>query len=48
MTVIGGSFNPISTGLFLAGVALWGMFSITPLSLKLDYSNFAQNYFGIR
>ena len=22
--------------------------SITPLSLKLDYSNFVQNYFGIR
>ena len=22
--------------------------SITPLSLKLEYSNFVQNYFGIR
>ena len=22
--------------------------SVTPLSLKLDYSNFVQNYFGIR
>ena len=37
---------------FLAGEALGeGMFptpSLTPLSLKLDYSNFVQNYFGIR
>ena len=44
--------NPISTRLFLAGVVLRGGCvprpSITLLSLKLDYSNFAQNYFGIR
>ena len=45
-------FNPITTGLFLAGVAGagGGMFStpsLTSLSLKLDYSNFVQNYFGI-
>ena len=37
---------------FLTLLAPGGMFStpssITPLSLKLDYSNFVQNYFGIR
>ena len=27
----------------------WGIFHpLTPLSLKLDYSNFVQNYFGIK
>ena len=41
--------NPISTGLFCLGVALGGggVFhppSITPLSLKLDCSNFVQSY----
>ena len=38
---------------FLAGVGPGGGVcfpppSITPLSLKLDYSNFVHNYFGIR
>ena len=48
-------FNSISTRLFWAGVATeggggWGVStpSITPLSLKLDCSNFVQSYFGIR
>ena len=46
-------FNPISTGLFCLVVALGGgggVFhppSITPLSLKLDCSNFVQSYFQI-
>ena len=45
-------FNPISTGLFCLVVALGGgVFhpppSITPLSLKLDCSNFVQSYFEI-
>ena len=45
--------NPISTGLFCFVVALGGgggCFhppSITPLSLKLDCSNFVQSYFQI-
>ena len=44
--------NPISTGLFCLVVALGGggVFhppSITPLSLKLDCSNFVQSYFQI-
>ena len=44
--------NPISTGLFCLVVALGGggVFhppSITPLSLKLDCSNFVQSYFEI-
>ena len=45
--------NPISTGLFCFVVALGGgggVFhppSITPLSLKLDCSNFVQSYFQI-
>ena len=44
--------NPISTGLFCLVVALGGggVFpppSITPLSLKLDCSNFVQRYFQI-
>ena len=47
----------ISLTLFAPGFFGWcrtrggGLFStpsITPLSLKLDYSNFVQNYFGIR
>ena len=43
------NFNPISTGLFCLVVALGGggVFyppSITPLSLKLDCSNFVQSY----
>ena len=40
-------FNPT----FLAGVVSGVCVpppSLTPLSLKLDYSNFVQNYFGIR
>ena len=47
------SFNPISTGLFCLVVALGGgggVFhppSITPLSLKLDCSNFVRRYFQI-
>ena len=47
-------FNPISTGLFCLVVALGGggggVFhppSITPLSLKLDCSNFVRRYFQI-
>ena len=46
-------FNPISTGLFCLVVALGGgggVFhppSITPLSLKLDCSNFVLRYFQI-
>ena len=42
--------NPISTGLFCLVVALGGVFrppSITPLSLKLDCSNFVRRYFQI-
>ena len=43
--------NPISTGLFCLVVALGGGCfpppSITPLSLKLDCSNFVQSYFEI-
>ena len=46
--------NPISTGLFCLAVALggggWGVFhppSITPLSSKLDCSNFVRRYFQI-
>ena len=46
------SFNPISTGHFCLVVALGGggVFhppSITPLSLKLDCSNFVRRYFQI-
>ena len=47
------ALNPISTGLFCLVVALGGgggVFhppSITPLSLKLDCSNFVQSYFQI-
>ena len=36
---------------FLAGVTTRGEVfstSLIPLSLKLDYSNFVQNYFGIK
>ena len=44
---------PHSTQNKLHCVGLFGLVfstpsSITPLSLKLDYSNFIQNYFGIR
>ena len=43
--------NPISTGLFCLVVALGGGCfpppSITPLSLKLDCSNFVQSYFEV-
>ena len=42
--------NPIRTGLFCLVVALEGVFhppSITPLSLKLDCSNFVRRYFQI-
>ena len=52
--VTGQNVNPISTGLFCLVVALGGggggVFhppSITPLSLKLDCSNFVQSYFQI-
>ena len=45
------SLNPISTGLFCLIVALGGGGfhppSITPLSLKLDCSNFVRSYFQI-
>ena len=46
------NLNPISTGLFCLVVALGGggVFhppSITPLSLKLDCSNFVRRYFQI-
>ena len=44
------TFNPISTSCF-GWCSTGGCFpppSITPLSLKLDCSNFVQNYVGIR
>ena len=42
--------NAIHTGLLLAGVVLRGPpppYPVTLLSLKLDDSNFVQNYFGV-
>ena len=44
------AFNPINPGLLALELTLGRGFhspSITPLSLKLDCSNFAQNYFRI-
>ena len=45
-------FNPISTRLFgRCSTGVGGCFplpSITPLSLKWNYANFVQNYFGIK
>ena len=44
--------NCISTMLFgwcsTGGGGVFSTSSLTPLSLKLDYSNFVQDYFGIR
>ena len=33
---------------FLAGIVLGSVFYLQPLSLKSEYSNFVQNYFGVR
>ena len=47
------SFNPIHTGLFLAGVVpgpggdVFHLHPVTPLAFKSDDSNFVQNYFGV-
>ena len=42
------SMSLIGLTLLASGEGVFHPPSITPLSLKLDYSNFVQNYFGIR